>query len=102
MPAFGKRTPLTREHFADFQTCYGTKSDGSSQRKDHGEEARFRVFTREQISTRGDNLDISWLKDENATAASDLLPPEEIAAMIRERLSTAMEEMDLLTELLES
>lgn len=101
MPAFGKRTPLTREHFADFETCYGTKSDGSSKRKDQGEEGRFRVFNRDQIAARGDNLDISWLKDENATSANDLLPPEEIAAMIRERLATAMEEMDVLTAMLD-
>jgi hypothetical protein len=47
------------------------------------------------------NLAISWLKDENATAASDLLPPVEIAAMIRERLTTAMDEMDVLTAILE-
>ena len=103
MPAFGKRTPLTREHFADFEKCYGSDSGGQgSCRADHGEEGRFRVFNRDQIAARGDNLDISWLKDENATAASDLLPPEEIATMIRERLTTAMEEMDVLTELLES
>ena len=102
MPSFGKRTPLTREHFAEFEKCFGEKSDGSSKRKDQGEGGRFRIYTREQISARGDNLDISWLKDEHATAASDLLPPEEIAALIRERLTTAMEEMDVLTKLLES
>ncbi len=70
-------------------------------RADQGEEGRFRVFTRDQIAARGDNLDISWLKDENATAANDLLPPEDIAAMIRKRLATAMEEMDVFTGILE-
>ena len=102
MPSFGKRTPLTREHFAEFEKCYGDKPEGSSKRKDQGDGGRFRIYTREQISARGDNLDISWLKDDNATAASDLLPPEEIAATILERLTTAMDEMDVLTELLES
>ena len=40
MPAFGKRTPLTREHFADFEKAYGKKADGSSKRTDQGETAR--------------------------------------------------------------
>src|SRR5262247_3041873 len=42
MPAFGKRTPLTHEHFAAFEVCYGSKSDGTSERIDQGEEGRFR------------------------------------------------------------
>ena len=101
MPAFGKRTPLTHEHFAAFETCYGSKSDGTSERIDQGEAGRFRCFTRQEIAKRGDNLDISWLKDDDAHSADDLPEPDEIAALIRERLQTAMEEMDALTALLE-
>ena len=101
MPTFGKRTPLTRDHFAEFEKCYGRKSDGTSKRTDQGEEGRFRVFTRDFIAERGDNLDISWLKDENAAGASELAEPDVIAAMIRERLGEALEEMDALTALLE-
>ena len=86
MPAFGKRTPLTHAHFAEFEKCYGKKSDGTSQRNDQGEEGRFRSFTREQITDRGNNLDISWLRDEDAGNHDDLPEPEEIAAQIRERL----------------
>lgn len=101
MPAFGKRTPLTHEHFVEFEKAYGKKSDGTSKRVDQGEEGRFRVFTRQQITARGDNLDISWLKDESATATDQLPEPEEIAALIREKLVTALEEMDALSALLE-
>ncbi len=101
MPAFGKRTPLTHAHFAEFETCYGTKSDGTSRRTDQGESGRFRCFTREDIKARGDNLDISWLKDDESTGADELPEPEEIAAQIRERLSTALEEMDALVGILE-
>ena len=81
--------------------CYGSKSDGTGERIDQGEEGRFRCFTREAIAKRGDNLDISWLKDDDAHSADDLPEPDEIAALIRERLQTAMEEMDALTALLE-
>ncbi|MCS7469561.1 type I restriction-modification system subunit M [Stieleria sp. ICT_E10.1] len=101
MPAFGKRTPLTVEHFAEFEKCYGKKSDGTSKRTDQGEEGRFRCFERDAIAQRGDNLDISWLKDDDGAGNKELPEPEVIAAMIRERLSTALEEMDALTALLE-
>ena len=50
MPAFGKRTPLTHEHFKDFEKAYGTDPLGKSKRKDQGEEGRFRCYTREQIA----------------------------------------------------
>ena len=101
MPAFGKRTPLMHEHFAEFEKCYGGKSDGTGERIDQGEAGRFRCFTREAVVKRGDNLDISWLKDEGAHSADDLTEPDEIAALIRDRLQTAMEEIDALTALLE-
>jgi type I restriction enzyme M protein len=100
MPAFGKRTPLTLEHFAELQACYGSQSDGTSERIDQGAEGRFRCFTREEIAKRGDNLDIGWLKDDEAHSADGLPEPDEITALIRERLQTAMEEMDSLSALL--
>lgn len=101
MPSFGKRTPLTREHFREFETCFGSDAYGQSERTDQGEEGRFRVFTRAQISGRNENLDISWLRDENATSGDDLPDPEEIAAEIMENLRNAMSEMEALTGLLE-
>src|SRR5262249_17559933 len=66
-PSFGKRTPLMRAHFADFEKAFGSDPYGKSKRKDHGEEGRLRKFTREEIAKRGDNLDISWLKDDSVT-----------------------------------
>jgi type I restriction enzyme M protein len=101
MPAFGKRTPLTHEHFVEFEQAYGRKADGTSNRTDQGETGRFRSFDRAAVAARGDNLDISWLKDDDATGADELPEPEEIALQIRERLSTALEEMDALSALLE-
>ena len=106
MPAFGKRTPLTHQHFAEFEKCYGKKSDGTSKRTEKtaegsGEESRFRKYSRVQITERGDNLDISWLKDDDASSAADLPEPDEIAAMIRTRLGEALAEMDALSALLD-
>ena len=101
MPAFGKRTPLTRAHFADFEQCYGKDPLGKSKRKDQGEAGRFRKFTRAEIEKRENNLDISWLRDESATDHDDLPDPDEIAAEIMVHLQTAMDEMAALQELLE-
>lgn len=101
MPSFGVRTPLTHDHFVEFEKAYGKKSDGTSKRTDQGEEGRFRCFNRAELTKRGENLDINWLKDENASNHDELPQPDVIAAMIRERLATAMEEIDTLTALLE-
>ena len=102
MPSFGKRTPLGREHFADFEKAFGADPLGKSKRKDQGEEGRFRKFTREQINARGDNLDVSWLRDENTTHADDLPEPEEIAAKIISRLQIAVSEMEAVTALVDN
>ncbi len=93
MPSFGKRTPFTRAHFAEFEKAFGDDPLGKSKRKDGGETGRFRKFTREEIAKRGDNLDISWLKDDSVTDHADLPEPGEIAAEIVAQLQTAMEEM---------
>lgn len=100
MPSFGKRTPLTRTHFAEFEAAFGDDPHGRSPREDGGAEGRFRRFTREQIQKRGDNLDISWLRDESAGRHEDLPEPEEIAAEITARLQEALAEMEELTAIL--
>ncbi len=96
MPSFGKRTPLTLAHFEPFIAAYGADPKGTSPRIDEGEEGRFRRFTREQLKARGDNLDLAWLRDENADRVEDLPEPDELADTILERLTTAMEEIAAL------
>ncbi len=100
MPSFGKRTPFTREHFAEFETAFGNDPYGKAKRNDQGEAGRFRCFTREEIAKRGDNLDISWLRDERRSDG-DLPEPEEIAAQILANLQAAIEEMEGLVAALE-
>jgi type I restriction enzyme M protein len=101
MPAFGKRTPFTAEYFVEFEKAFGKDPYGGSKRKDEGEEGRFRKFSREEIAKRGDNLDISWLKDEDATSAEDLPEPDVIAAEILAKLQTATAAIQELQEMLE-
>lgn len=97
-PSFGKRTPLTHAHFEPFEKAYGKDPLGKAKRKDQGETGQFRKFTREDIAKRGDNLDISWLKDDSVTDHADLPEPDEIAAEIVLQLQTALEEMQALQE----
>jgi type I restriction enzyme M protein len=104
MPQFGKRTVLTLEHFADFEFCFGddpwARAEALSKRRDTGETGRFRRFTREDIAARGDSLDISWLKDDNATNAEDLPEPAELAREAMTELEGALEELrGILAEL---
>ncbi len=50
----------------------------------------FRCFLREAVALRGENLDISWLREESLHSGDGLPEPDEIAA-----------EMEALTVLLE-
>lgn len=101
MPSFGKRTPLKAKHFEDFESAFGDDPDGASEREDTGEEGRFRRYTREHIHERDDNLDITWLRDEDSVSVDELREPEIVAEEITELLGEAMQEMDALNELLE-
>ncbi|MBL4844676.1 MAG: N-6 DNA methylase [Planctomycetes bacterium] len=100
MPSFGKRTPLTRDHFKVFEKAFGKKPDGKSKRKDEGEEGRFRCFDRDHLEKRNWNLDLSWLRDDSVEHADDLPEPDVIAAEIMGHLRTALEEMEALTAVL--
>jgi type I restriction enzyme M protein len=86
---------------ADFEVAYCDDPNGGSERKDQGEEGRWRCFTREQIKARNDNLDISWLRDTEAEAEEQLTEPEDIAAAIVVHLKAALDDIEDLSEELE-
>ncbi|MHA6823973.1 N-6 DNA methylase [Ralstonia pseudosolanacearum] len=99
-PKFGKRTPLTRQHFADFEAAYGEAADGSGPRKDQGAEGRFCVFSRAWIKEHDDSLDIAWLKDGGAMDVADLPEPEVLVRETVEELNGALAELEaILAEL---
>jgi len=104
MPQYGKRTVLTREHFANFEAAFGDDPLGGPEalaaRVDTGEAGRFRRFTREQIAERGDSLDIAWLKDDSDGNAADLPEPAVLAQEAMLELEGALEELrGILVEL---
>jgi type I restriction enzyme M protein len=100
-PAFGKRTPFTDVYLANFSAAFGKDPLGIVKRKDAGPEGRWRPFTRDEIRARGENLDLTWLKDDSVSHAEDLEEPEVIAAQILEKLREAIEEMEALSAELE-
>jgi type I restriction enzyme M protein len=101
MPAFGKTRPLTVADFAEFETAYGSDPNGGAERKEQGEDGRWRMFSREAIAARNDNLDIAWLRDTEAEAEEALSEPEDIAAAIIGHLKAALEEIEALSEEIE-
>lgn len=100
-PSYGKTSPITEADFADFMAAFGADPNGEAKRRDQGEQGRFRRFTRNEIAARGDNLDITWLKDAGADPEDGLETPEDIASAIEAHLVTALEEVRALVEEIE-
>ncbi|GBE93905.1 N-6 DNA methylase [Nostoc cycadae] len=94
---FGKRTQLTRQHFAEFEIAFGDDPFGSpaslAKRLDTGEQGRFRRFTRDWIAERGDSLDISWLRNETEDSTEEQLEPATLAQDAMVELEAALEEL---------
>ena len=122
MPNFGKRTPFGQQHLKPFEAVYGDKADGTSSRTEgeysFGAEqisvdktkiaenqgvddklvhSRWRCFARDWIAkTKGDSLDISWLKDKDSVDSADLPEPSVLATEAKSELSLALAELDEL------
>lgn len=94
MPGLGKRNPLSREHFKPFIAAFGENPRGRAPRVDEGETGRFRRFTREEIAARGDNLDITWLREEGSDNGGETEDPLAIVDRIVAKLREVTEEME--------
>ena len=93
MPAFGKRTPLTREHFAEFEAAYNSDPHGLAPRSATGPDGRWQSFSREEIAARGDSLDLAWLKDDFINDASDMVEPADLAMEAMDELEAALADL---------
>lgn len=98
MPNFGKTSPLTTEHFKDFEECYGSDPYGQSPRKEHDSTGRFRCFTREEISADNENLFIKWLREDETGLNEGLTDPHAIALEILQHLRSAISEIEIAAE----
>jgi len=97
-----KDRPLTAEHFAEFEKCYGKDPNGRAKRKaSTSKQDRWRKFSIDQIKERDYKLDgFKWIRDENLEDAADLPEPAELATDAISELEEAVNELNLiLTEL---
>lgn len=96
-----KDRPLTKEHFIEFEKCYGKDPNGLSKRKDLGEEGRFRSFSIQQVKERGYKLDFNWLKDDSLENNGDLPEPQDLAAEAITELEAVVDDLREIMALIE-
>jgi type I restriction enzyme M protein len=96
-----KDRPLTAQHFAEFEQCYGSGPNGQSKREDLGETGRFRRFSRGDIKARGCKLDVTWLKDESLEDSDELPEPEDLAAEAITELEAVVDDLREIVALVE-
>lgn len=96
-----KERPLTPQHFAEFEQCYGDDPNGKSERKDLGVEGRFRCFSLDEIKGRDYKLDITWLKDESLEDWEDLPEPDFLASEAITELEAVVNDLKDILELIE-
>jgi type I restriction enzyme M protein len=99
-----KDRPLTPEHFAEFERCYGVDPNGRAKRKAcDSKEDRWRSFLLEEIKNCDYKIDsLKWLKDESVDDDDDLPEPEELATDAIAELESAVEELNAVIALLEN
>lgn len=95
-PKFGKKRSLLSTDFRIFETLYGQDPRGTSPRKPDAEEGRWRSFNRQDIAERADNLNLSWLNENEEDPEDNLTEPEEIAAAILAHLRAALSEVEVV------
>ncbi len=96
-----KERPLTKEHFNEFEHCYGPDPNGKSPRQDQGEEGRFRRYSIQQIKERGYKLDFTWLKDEALEDSDELPEPQDLAAEAITELEAVVDDLREIMALIE-
>lgn len=96
-----KDRPLTKEHFKEFEECYGKDPNGLGKRTDTGETGRFRKFSLDEIKKRDYKLDITWLKDESLEENGDLPDPQDLAAEAITELEAAVDDLREIVALVE-
>ncbi len=104
MPQYGKRTQLTRDHFADVRGGLRRRPPGRSrgpgQTGGHRRDRPLPPVHSRGIAERGDSLDIAWLKDDSDDGSDELPEPAVLAGEAMAELEAAMEELrGILAEL---
>jgi type I restriction enzyme M protein len=99
-----KDRPLTSEHFAEFEKCFGADPYGKAKRKpSDSKEDRWRSFHIDEVKKCDYKIDsLKWLKDDALGDGDGLLEPEELATDAIAELQAAVEELTTIITLLEN
>jgi type I restriction enzyme M protein len=99
-----KDRPLTPEHFAEFEKCFGADPNGKAKRKaTDSKEDRWRSFHIDEVKKRDFKIDsLKWLKDESLDDGDEVLEPEELATDAIAQLQFAVEELNKVLVILEN
>jgi type I restriction enzyme M protein len=99
-----KDRPLTPEHFAEFEKCYGADPYGKAKRKpSDSKENRWRCFHIDEVKKRDYKIDrLKWLKDDALDDGDGPLEPEELATDAIAELQAAVEELKAIVMMFES
>jgi type I restriction enzyme M protein len=99
-----KDRPLTPEHFAEFEKCYGKDPNGRGKRKaGDSKDDRWRSFNISEVKEREFKLDgFKWLKEESLKNGDDLPEPEELITDAMEQLEKAVAGLGHVLKLLEN
>jgi type I restriction enzyme R subunit len=95
-----KDRPLTPQHFAEFEQCYGNDPNGLSKRIDMGDEGRFRRYHISEIKEQDYKLDITWLKDDSLEDTDELPEPQDLVAEAIMELEAVVDDLKEIVILL--
>ncbi len=98
MPKFGKRTPLTRRHFLEFESVFGCDPYGKAKRESTGVDGRWRCFSVDEIAQKNFDLDISWLRDNSRVDPKDFIEPDVLIQEAKDKMEKAL---DILQKILD-
>lgn len=85
MPSFGKRTPLTVEHFEAFEEMYTSRDHSTI------EDQRLSFFSRQEIAAKDDSLDLGLMRIETEAFNFETFDPAEQIAEATDLLEEAVE-----------
>lgn len=93
--------PLTDEHFAAFETCFGADPNGQSPRNESdSSDDRWRAFGIEEVKARGYKIDsFKWLRDLELDDPHGVAEPDELLAAAFAELESVLEEIRLMQQL---
>ncbi len=97
-----KDRPLTKEHFAEFEKCFGSDPNGRAKRDEKdSQEDRWRSFHISELKARDYKIDsLKWLRDDSLSDTDDLPDPEELAAEAIDELEAALGELNAILDLM--